>query len=95
MGIGKKVYIAGKITGDPDYRVKFKALERELQTDGHAVMNPAVMSDGFLYEEYMHVCMAMLAVCEVIFLMPDWKESPGAQREELFARALDKEVVYL
>ena len=36
-----KVYIAGKITGDPGYRDKFAAAEIQLGWQGHTVLNPA------------------------------------------------------
>lgn len=42
-----KVYIAGKITGDPNYREKFQQAADELKGGGHVVMNPAVLPDGF------------------------------------------------
>ena len=36
-----KIYIAGKITGDPNYREKFEKAEKFLAGQGHSVMNPA------------------------------------------------------
>lgn len=78
-----KAYIAGKITNDRDYRAKFAAAVKYLESCGYAVMSPAVMQDGFDYEDYMHVCFAMMWVCRegTAFFLPDWKDSPGARRE--------------
>lgn len=36
-----KIYIAGKITGDPDYRAKFADAQRQIEAQGHIVLNPA------------------------------------------------------
>ena len=41
-----KVYIAGKITGDPGYRDKFAAAEIQLGWQGHTVLNPAELPGG-------------------------------------------------
>jgi hypothetical protein len=43
-----KVYIAGKITGDPHYRAKVAAAELGLKAFGHTVMNPAILPEGVL-----------------------------------------------
>lgn len=39
------------------------------------------------YEEIMAVDFALLRQCDAIFLMPNWRESPGAVREEAHAQA--------
>ena len=36
-----KIYIAGKITGDKNYKEKFDAVEKLLASQGYSVMNPA------------------------------------------------------
>ena len=36
-----KVYIAGRITGDPRYREKFAEAEAALREVGHIPLNPA------------------------------------------------------
>jgi len=89
----EKVYIAGLITGDPDYREKFKQKQDELEAQGYVVMNPASMRDGFEYTEYMKVCMAMIDTCDSIYLLKDWGQSKGAMIEYHFAKALDKGVL--
>ena len=41
-----KVYIAGKITGDPNYKGKFAAEAEKIRAAGHIAMNPAELPEG-------------------------------------------------
>lgn len=71
-----KVYLSGKITGDVDYRKKFEAVQNELRAYGYVVFNPAVLPDGFEYEDYMSLDLLILSRCDAIYLLRDWKNSP-------------------
>jgi hypothetical protein len=92
-----KAYIAGKITHDPDYRAKFATAGKYLRSRGYVVMSPAIMPDGFDYEDYMHICFAMMWVCRAgtAFFLPDWKDSPGARREHENAQKTGMKIEYL
>ena len=35
-----KIYIAGRIAGDKQYKAKFRAAERKLSEAGHVALNP-------------------------------------------------------
>ena len=41
-----KIYIAGKITGDPDYKAKFNAAAEAYKKKGYTVLNPSWMPQG-------------------------------------------------
>ena len=41
-----KIYIAGAITGDPEYREKFRRAEEAVRAEGHVAVNPAVLPEG-------------------------------------------------
>lgn len=85
----KRVFLCGKITGDPDYRFKFRRAETMLTNAGYHVMNPALLpGHGFNHREYMTVTLAMLSVCDEVFYLGDCSESPGAM-EELERATLD------
>lgn len=88
-----KIYIAGKITGLPDYREIFAAKEKELTEQGYTVMNPAVLPyPGFEHHEYMHVCKAMIDVCELILFLDNWTDSEGAKQELAYAFEKNKAI---
>lgn len=89
-----KVYIAGKITGDPNYRDKFARAEAELKRQGHLVMNPAILPEGFEWETYMHITVTMLNACDTIYLLEDWQDSRGAQIEAKIAQDENYTIIY-
>ena len=61
-----KIYIAGKITGEPDYKAKFDAAEQEYNKKGYTVLNPAVLPGGLQPADYMRICFAMIDSADVV-----------------------------
>ena len=55
-----KVYIAGKITGDPGYHYHFHKVEAELYKRGDIPINPAALPEGMAPADYMRICFAMI-----------------------------------
>jgi len=90
-----KAYIAGKITGNPDYKDQFNAAQQKIESAGHIVMNPSLLPKGFEQEEYLHVCKAMIDVCRVVYFLPNWKTSYGANYEMGYAIGAGKTVRFL
>ena len=90
----KSIYIFGKITGDPDYKEKFNKVEKMLVKKGFAVMNPAILPEGFEYENYMHICFAMIDVCDYMYALEGWEDSPGATREKHYGDRKRKLFIY-
>lgn len=89
----KTVYLAGKITGDPFYQLKFHDAARALTAAGLAVVNPALLpSEGFCYGAYMRMSSAMLDECEAACFLPDWIDSDGAMSEYGRAKAKGKHI---
>ena len=87
-----KIYIAGKITGNPDYKTHFAKAEKELIKKRHTVMNPTCMPLGFGYEDYMRICFVMIDVCDAVYMLNNWEDSPGAIREYEYAKG--KEIMF-
>lgn len=84
------VYLAGKITGDPDFRKKFAEAKEKLQEAGFLVMSPAELEQGFPYDAYKPINKAMIDACEEVLFLPDWRESEGAIYEMGYAQAQGK-----
>ena len=88
-----KVYIAGKISGDPAYREKFKLAERALTEQGHIVLNPATLPEGMRHADYMRICMAMMESADVVAFLPDYEQSRGAHLEWSWCQYTSKQSV--
>jgi len=91
----KKACIAGKITCNKNYKEEFQKAEEYLKSQGYIVMNPAILNSGFEQKDYLHVCMAMIDICEVIFFLPNWINSVGAKKEMKYSRWNEKEIKFL
>ena len=88
-----KVYISGKITGDANYKQKFKNAENTLLSAGFEVFNPAEQEDtGKSWTWYMRKDIAGLMECDAIFLLKDWEESRGARLEYYIAQRLEMKI---
>lgn len=90
-----KVYLAGKITGDPGYRAKFRAAREMVERMGHIALDPSVLPEGMETADYMRICTAMLDSADAIGLLRDWADSPGARCEMALAQYLDKRIIHV
>lgn len=88
-----KVYIAGAITDNPNYREQFKEAEERLVAAGHAVINPC-KNEGFTYREYINMGLCELMHCDAIYLLEGYETSAGATLEHDYARTVGLEVMY-
>ena len=88
------IYIAGKITGDKEYRGKFEKWENALRDRGHVVLNPATLPEGMASADYMRICFAMIDTAEAVFMLPDFRESMGAMLERDYAAYCGTEILY-
>lgn len=88
-----KIYIAGRITGNPHYKAQFKAMAAMLQEAGHAVLNPAELPEGMKPADYMRICFAMLDSADIVFFQRGWEASKGAKLEYDYARYIGKDAI--
>lgn len=87
------VYIAGKITGDPNYKEKFCKYQKELEDRGYIVLNPAMLPpSGFTYEAYLRMSSATLRECDSVLFLTGWEDSNGARQEFELAAELLKDI---
>lgn len=89
-----KIYIAGQITGCTDYEQNFNRAEMQLRLQGHTVLSPTCLPQGFDWGEYMHICKAMIDCCEAVFLLSNWQNSRGARQEKTYAENAGKQILF-
>ena len=87
-----KIYIAGAISSNPDYKKHFEEAEKRLIEQGHAVINP-VKNLGFDYKEYIDMGLCELMRCEAIYLLKGWEESNGATLEMMYANVAGLKII--
>jgi hypothetical protein len=80
-----KIYIAGKITGEPIDRckVKFSAIEEALRKIGLSPVNPFKLGckDSWSFTQCKPFNFKAIAHCQAIFMLEDFQDSPGALAE--------------
>ena len=88
-----KIYIAGKITGEPNYKEKFDITATSLEAQGHIVLNPAELPEGMLPADYMRICFAMIDTADAIYLLKGWYSSSCASIERNYAMYTGKSIL--
>lgn len=93
-----KIYIAGKISGlnREDVIKKFEAAQKPLVAKGHQVFIPSVLPayEEVSHEDYLHICYAIIDVCDAVYLLSDWEKSEGAILEFDYAQQKQKKIIY-
>lgn len=81
-----KIYISGKIAGDPGYKEKFARAAAQLERLGATVINPATAPEGLAKLDYMRICFAEMEAVDYVVFLPDWSSSDGAKLERAWWR---------
>ena len=92
--MAKKVYIAGKISGDAGYQVKFMRARAQLMKEGYTVLSPGVLPEGMMPGDYMKIRLAMIDTADAVAFLPDYTESQGALLEHSYCRYTGKEILF-
>ena len=102
-----RIYISGKIgeeTPSPETLAKFRRVEDMLRSMGYDVFNPtnsglgahaeslAKKNGTTFYEEILLLDQQELKKCDGVYMLNDWRLSPGARSELALARALRRPV---
>lgn len=89
----KKVYIAGKVTGEPiaECTMKFGTAQKEIEKLGFEAINPLeVVGDWKApWNVAMKKCVSALVQCDAMMLLSDWSDSKGAIMEFEMAENLN------
>ena len=93
--MSKRVYISGQMTGLPreEYLARFARAEELLRQEGYEVANPTkffICRHLWAYHIIGYVCALLydlwrLNKCDMIYKIPGWKESHGANIESCWA----------
>lgn len=91
----KKVYIAGKITGQDNFEELFEIAEKEIETMGYIPVSPTKLEHYHdkTWNSYMRECIKSLVTCDTIYLLSNWMESRGARAEFEIANILELTVL--
>jgi len=90
-----KVYIAGPMSGLPDFnRRAFNVARTYLKLNGHSVLSPEILPDGFEQREYMDICIAMVRCVDCVYMLKGWEKSAGARAEHALAEKLNLRIEY-
>ena len=85
-----KIYISGKITGDHDYKAKFKKAASFITHVGHTAINPAMNPAGLTNQDYMRLSFAEIDAADMVVFLNDWKDSAGAELERAYCKYIKK-----
>ena len=89
-----KVYIAGPISGVPDYKERFAEAERFLKGQGYDVVNPALTENSeYSYKDYIDSGLRQLSECDALCTLPGFENSKGALLERAYALVTCKPVM--
>lgn len=93
-----RIYLAGAISNDPDYYIKFHNHEQQikLRYPTATVVNPAKQVPyQWSYKKQLEHCLFLLSQCKKICLIDDWQTSYGATLEKQFAENNNIEIEFL
>lgn len=74
----KIIYVAGPITGVPNYWEAFEKAEDELTAKGYIVLLPSRLPSGMTKAQYMRICFAMIDCADAVLFLRGWSKSGGA-----------------
>jgi len=108
--MNNKIYIAGKITGDPDYVAKFdhaaQVVNDRIFFDSVRgpfrlrAVNPTTFTlrgkslACYSWRLSMLVCVVKLLGCSHVYMLNDWRNSKGARIEHRIAKLTRKKIRY-
>lgn len=94
------IYISGAISSIPinEAYTLFNNAQTYLQKLGHKVINPMTLdhNHGRSWAEYIIEDLNLLinSKCNAIYMLKNWKQSPGAQIEHIFAKNMNLKILY-
>lgn len=92
-----KFYLAGKISGNPNYKQDFAEAKKVVAKMGRdcSILSPAILPEGMSKADYMRICFAMVDCADCVILLPNATESEGAMLEKNYAEYIGKFVLHI
>lgn len=85
-----KIYIAGRVTGDPNYKRKFSHATLTVKDRGHVPLTSAMLPLGLEEADYMRISLAMIESADLVLFLSDFNRSEGAVVEWLWCQKTGK-----
>jgi adenosyl cobinamide kinase/adenosyl cobinamide phosphate guanylyltransferase len=94
-----RIYLAGSISNDDDYRAKFAHWAEEFRNAGWEVVSPSELTESIHpndndREPSMRIDIPLLMTCSTIFMIEGWERSRCARCEWSIAECLEMTIVY-
>lgn len=92
-----RIYISGPISNTTDFQERFAKAQKKLEKDGYEVVNPATLDSTFskfTYEDFMTLDILLLSRCNGIYMLKNWEQSKGANREYGFALGKGMKIMF-
>ena len=84
-----KIYLAGKVTGEVNYKSKFSNAAMCLRLRGYTVFCPIDYGlETITWQEAMRFLIPKMLECDGLALLPNWWKSKGARLERRIAKSL-------
>ncbi len=87
-----KIFISGPVTGTTDYMERFSNAQKYLESLGHSVINPVLVTSNLpedtTRKEYLSLDLTMLCMCDAIYMLCGYGGSKGALAELAAAKSV-------
>jgi nucleoside 2-deoxyribosyltransferase len=90
--VSKRCYLSGPISIAPDtYEHDFACATTVLRANGFVVVSPVEMNSDdphYTWLDFMRDDLRLILQCDLIAVLPNWENSPGARAEVSLALSL-------